>query len=89
VEFVVDKVALGQVLIRVFRFYPANIIPPVFPTLVYEYTAVFLKRLATVDHFIPNTQKCMQVNRRNIIPVVNVAMTTLIPNTNLKHLLKQ
>jgi hypothetical protein len=28
VEFVVDKVALGQVLLRVFRFSPVNIIPP-------------------------------------------------------------
>jgi hypothetical protein len=28
VGFVVDKVALGQVYLRVLRFYPANIIPP-------------------------------------------------------------
>jgi hypothetical protein len=26
--FVVDEVALGQVFLRVFRFYPVNIIPP-------------------------------------------------------------
>jgi hypothetical protein len=28
VGFMVDKVALGQVFLRVLRFYPANIIPP-------------------------------------------------------------
>jgi hypothetical protein len=28
VGFVVDKVVLGQVFLRVLRFYPANIIPP-------------------------------------------------------------
>jgi hypothetical protein len=30
VEFVVDKVALGQVFLRVLRFSPVNFIPPVF-----------------------------------------------------------
>jgi hypothetical protein len=29
VGFVVDKVALGQVFLRVLRFYPVNFIPPV------------------------------------------------------------
>jgi hypothetical protein len=29
VEFVMDKVALGQVFLRVLRFSPANFIPPV------------------------------------------------------------
>ena len=28
VEFVVDKVALGQVFLRVLRFFPVSIIPP-------------------------------------------------------------
>jgi hypothetical protein len=28
VDFVVDKVTLGQVSVRVFRFYPVNFIPP-------------------------------------------------------------
>jgi hypothetical protein len=34
VGFVVDKVAVGQVFIRVLRFYPVNIIPPRVPVLI-------------------------------------------------------
>jgi hypothetical protein len=34
VRFVVDKVALGQVFLRVLRFSPANIIPPSLSKLV-------------------------------------------------------
>jgi hypothetical protein len=33
--FVVDKVALEQVSLRVFRFYPVNIIPPWLSILIY------------------------------------------------------
>jgi hypothetical protein len=32
VGFVVDKVALGQVLLRVLRFFPVNITPPLLHT---------------------------------------------------------
>jgi hypothetical protein len=35
VEFVVDKVALGQVVLRVLRFSPVDIIPPWISTLKY------------------------------------------------------
>jgi hypothetical protein len=34
VGFVVDKVALGQVFLRVLRFSPVNIIPPSFSKLI-------------------------------------------------------
>jgi hypothetical protein len=34
VGFVVEKVALGQVFLRVLRFSPVSIIPPSFPTLI-------------------------------------------------------
>jgi hypothetical protein len=36
VGFVVDKVALGQVSLRVFRFHPVSIIPPWLSTLIYH-----------------------------------------------------
>jgi hypothetical protein len=36
VKFVVGKVALGQVFLRVLRFYPANIIPSRFSVLIYH-----------------------------------------------------
>jgi hypothetical protein len=36
VDFVVDKVALGQVILRIFLFYPVNIIPPWLYTLIYQ-----------------------------------------------------
>jgi hypothetical protein len=39
---------------------------------------------AHADH----TQKCMQVNRRNIIPVVKVTTTTFFLHINLEHFLK-
>jgi hypothetical protein len=32
----VDIVALGQVFLRVFRFYPVNIIPPLLSILTYH-----------------------------------------------------
>jgi branched-subunit amino acid transport protein len=35
-EFVVDKVALGQVFLRVLRFSPVNIISPSFSILIYH-----------------------------------------------------
>jgi len=34
VEFVADKVVLEQVLLRVLRFYPVNIIPPTVSILI-------------------------------------------------------
>jgi hypothetical protein len=34
--FVVDKVALGQVFLRVLQFSPVNIIPPLLSKLVYD-----------------------------------------------------
>jgi hypothetical protein len=37
VEFLVDKVALGQLLLRVFRLSPVNIIPPWLSILIYIY----------------------------------------------------
>jgi hypothetical protein len=42
------------------------------------------------DHLrkIPYTQKCMQVNRRNVIPVFRVTIIRLFLYTNLKHFLK-
>jgi hypothetical protein len=36
VRFVVDCVALGQVILRVLRFYPVSIIPPLLSTLIYR-----------------------------------------------------
>jgi hypothetical protein len=36
VGFVVDKVAPGQVFLRVLLFYPVNIIPPSFSILIYH-----------------------------------------------------
>jgi hypothetical protein len=36
VEFVVDKVAQGQIFLRVLRFSPVNIIPPSFSLLIYH-----------------------------------------------------
>jgi hypothetical protein len=36
VGFVVDKVALGHVFLRVLRFSPVSMIPPSFPTLIYH-----------------------------------------------------
>jgi hypothetical protein len=36
VEFVVDKVALGQVFLRVLLFSPVNIVPPWLSTLIYH-----------------------------------------------------
>jgi hypothetical protein len=45
---------------------------------------------AHADHLrkIPQTQNCMQANRRNIIPVAEVTITTFFPYSNLKHFLK-
>jgi hypothetical protein len=37
---------------------------------------------------ILHTQNSMQVNRRNIIPVVTLALTTYFPYTNLKYFRK-
>jgi hypothetical protein len=34
--FVVDKMALGQVILRVLQFSTINIIPPSLPTLIYH-----------------------------------------------------
>jgi hypothetical protein len=36
VEFLVDKVTLGQFLLLVLRFYPVNIIPPWLSMLIYD-----------------------------------------------------
>jgi hypothetical protein len=36
VGFMVDKVALGHVFVRVLRFSPVNIIPPSLPVLIYN-----------------------------------------------------
>jgi hypothetical protein len=36
VGFVVDKVALGQIFLRVLRVFPVNIIPPWLFTLIYH-----------------------------------------------------
>jgi hypothetical protein len=45
---------------------------------------------AHADHLpkIPLTQNCMQANRRNIIPVAEVTITTFCPYSNLKNFLK-
>jgi hypothetical protein len=37
VELVVDKVALGQIFLTVFRLFPVNIIPPWLTILIYNY----------------------------------------------------
>ena len=39
VGFVVDKVAVGQVFLRVFRFFPVSIIPPV----IHAYSSIHLQ----------------------------------------------
>jgi hypothetical protein len=46
---------------------------------------------AHTDHIfkIPYTKKCMQVNGRNIIHVVKVAITTFFLDINLKYFIKQ
>jgi hypothetical protein len=36
VDFMLDKVAPGQVLLRVLRFFPVSIIPPLFQTHIYS-----------------------------------------------------
>jgi hypothetical protein len=36
VGFMVDKVTLGQVFLRVLRFFPINTIPPSFSILIYR-----------------------------------------------------
>jgi hypothetical protein len=60
-----------------------------FANLLVVTKTVFLKLSAVADHLpeIPDTQRCMQVSRRNIMPVVKVSITTFFLYTDLNYFL--
>ena len=56
-RFMVDKVALGQVLLRIFRFSPVVIVPPMF-ILIISYGTRIVCTLITVMHPHGHPQHC-------------------------------
>jgi hypothetical protein len=66
VGFVVDKVALGQVFLRVFRFSPVSIIPPSFSVRIYHLVDEQYFRQWQRFRDVVSPRRSLQVYRRQL-----------------------